>query len=335
MEATPDSVDPKEARQTRRRAPKVAVRQRFVRTADLREAALMALFGLVVFCLPVAWWPAIADVMHRARRGIKPRRMAGVLERFGSIRGSAVAPSAVRAWDSAFQKGVDRRRLYTVAARFTDRWQPNIALSGADGLAAALERGHGVVLWFETFTHSSLIAKRALHQAGYRLHYLSSKYHPGATSAFGQALLNPVYVATELPHLQGRIVLNDANHVACTRRMWTILRGNGVVGVTNTLSSNMHFIEAPFGSSARLSMSSTVPGLALQTGAAVLPVATVETNALQEYSVIVGPELRADPSLGREQAAAEIAAAYARWLLPLVKEYPEQWSGWKGGRILL
>jgi lauroyl/myristoyl acyltransferase len=82
-------------------------------------------------------------------------------------------------------------------------------------------------------------------------------------------------------------------------------------------------------------MSTTVLGLAIQTGAPILPVGTIETKPLQDYSVIIGPALRADRSLDKERAAAEIAAGYARWLLPVVKAHPEQWSGWKSKRMLV
>jgi lauroyl/myristoyl acyltransferase len=335
MDDTPEPAGPIEASAFRPRSSKIAVRRRFVRTADLREAALMGLYGLVVRMLPVSWWPAVAGAMHRARRRIKRRQVAKVLDRFRAVYGSDVAASVIRAWDRAFQQGVDRKRLYTVAERFTTRWGPTISLSGVDHLAAALEQGNGALLWFDGFIHGTLVAKRALHQAGYGMHYLSSEYHAVSATAFGRSVLNPVYVRAELAYLQERIVLNDTNHVACTRRMWAILRENGIVGVTNTTSANMRFIAAPFGPSARLTMSTSVLGLALQTGAPILPVATIETSPLRDYAVIIGPALLADPSLGKDQAAAAIAAAYARWLLPLVKEHPEQWSGWKSERILL
>jgi lauroyl/myristoyl acyltransferase len=328
-------MGPTEASPFRPRSPNIVVRQRLVRTADLREAALIGLYGLAVHLLPPPWWPTVADAMHRARRGLRRRRQAQALDRFRSIYGEDFAPAAVRAWDRAFQQGMDRRRLYTVAERFTARWRPDIALSGAEHLAAALDQGKGALLWFDGFTHSTLVAKRALHEAGYAMHYLSSHHHGGSASAFGRTLLNPVYVAAELAYLRERIVLDDTNQVACTRRMWTILRENGIVGVTNTTSANMRFVEAPFGPSARLTMSTTVLGLAIQTGAPILPVATIETKPLQDYSVIIGPALRADRSLDRERAAPEIAAGYARWLLPVVKEHPEQWSGWKSKRMLV
>ena len=319
----------------RPQSPTFSPRQRLVRTADLREGALIGLYALTAAALPQDRWQGVADIMHRVRRGISRRWLAPTLERMRAVRGVGMTAEAVYAWDRAYQKHADRRRLYTVAARFTRRWQPDIALSGADHLDAALAKGNGALLWMDVFVHSSVIAKRALYQAGYGLHYLSSFLHPTSGSAAAQRLVNPVYVADELAHLSERIVLTENNQVACTRRMLAILRGNGIVGVTNTISSRMRFIAASFGPTARLVMSTTVPGLALQTGAPILPVVAIETEPLRKYSVTIGPPLYPDASLDRDRAAEELAAAYARWLLPLVKEHSDQWGGWKGTRIQL
>jgi lauroyl/myristoyl acyltransferase len=318
----------------RRRSAIESHKQRLVRTADLREAALLVLYGVTVLILPVAWWTAITSVMHRARRGMKRRYLPKYVERFRAVCGKGVSTAAVRRWCRAGQQHVDRRRLYTVAELLTDRWQPKIKLNGSDAIAAALGEGRGVILWFDSFVHTNLVAKRALHDAGFDMHFLSSRYHGGSASSFGRRFLNPIYVETETRYLGERIVLAEANQVAITRRLLTVLQRNGVVGLTNTVSSNMYFVQTPFGAATRMALPTTILSLALKSGAPILPVATFERSPLQDYSVIIGSPIVPDPSVDKATAIADAARRYVEWLLPMVKDHPEEWTSWKSNRLV-
>jgi lauroyl/myristoyl acyltransferase len=111
--------------------------------------------------------------------------------------------------------------------------------------------------------------------------------------------------------------------------MVEILGENGIVGIANILMSGSRLVEVPFGASARLAMPTGPANLALQRGAALFPVATIETEPLASYSVIIGPQLVLDASKGKDAALADAATQYAERLLPLVKSYPDQWLGWR------
>jgi lauroyl/myristoyl acyltransferase len=316
------------------RSATARIKQRLVRSADLREAALFVLFGPTGLLLPVRWWPRIANVMHRARRGLKKRRLPFYAARFRAVFGESMSPAAIRDWYRRAEQHADRKRLYTVTSYLSRRWQPDIALSGEDAITAALAAGRGVILWFDSFVHANLVAKRALAGAGCEIHFLSSRYHGVSVSWFGQKFLNPVYVDAEMQYLRERIVLHESNQTSCTRRMWTVLRQNGIVGVTNGVSSNMRFIETPFGTSARLALPTTILSLALESGAPILPIAALEVTPLREYTVLVGPAIMPDASIDKRAAMERAARQYANWLLPLVRDNPEQWTGWKSSRLV-
>jgi lauroyl/myristoyl acyltransferase len=256
------------------------------------------------------------------------------MTRFRDVYGEEVSPVAIQNWYRASQQHGDRKRLYTMAERLTNRWQPRVELFGSDRVRAALGAGHGAIIWFDSFVHANLVAKRALHNAGFDMHFVSSKYHGVSATSFGRRILNPVYVETELPYLRERLVLAEISQVASTRRMWTILRQNGIVGITNAVSSNMVFIQTPFGASARLALPTTILRLALESGAPILPVATIERRPLKEYEVIVGEAIVPDPSINKNKAIAEAARLYAEWLLPFVREHPTEWRGWKSDRLV-
>jgi lauroyl/myristoyl acyltransferase len=96
----------------------------------------------------------------------------------------------------------------------------------------------------------------------------------------------------------------------------------------------MRFIETPFGASARLALPTTILSLALESGAPILPIAALEVTPLQDYAVLVGPPIVPDGSTGRRSAMEQAAHQYADWLLPLVRDHPEQWTGWKSSRLV-
>ncbi|MDP2620812.1 MAG: hypothetical protein Q8P46_11665 [Hyphomicrobiales bacterium] len=318
----------------RTRSAKLRIPPRLIRRADLQYLTLMGLYRLTTALLPPDRWAAVADVMHRLRRGLRKRRVMQLRQRFRAVYGHDVGPDTIRSWHRDRENRRERRRLYVVAERWSDRWRPNIRLEGVDGVAAALAQGKGVILWFDDFIDHNVVAKRGLYEAGYRIHYLSSVLHGDSISAFGRRYLNPIQTAVESRYVQERLLLNNTdagsgNELACTRRMVAILRENGIVGIANILTSGSRVMEIPFGASARLAMPTGPVNLALQRGAALFPVATIETEPLASYSVIIGPRLVPDPAKGKDAALAEAAMQYAERLLPLVKAHPDQWMGWR------
>lgn len=322
------------------RSATVEVPYRVIRVADLQHLALTALYRLATILLPPRRWHAVSDAMPRLRRGLRKYRVRQLCERFSAVYGHDVAPGTVRSCYRDRETKIERKRLYVVAERWSGRWRPNIALEGIDDVAAALARGKGVILWFDDFIDHNVVAKKGLYEAGYPIHYLSSMFHGSSASAFGRLYLNPIQVAVESSYLRERLVLGESDlggrsELACTRRMVEILGGNGIVGIANILTSGSRLVEVPFGASARLTMPTGPANLALQRGAALFPVATIETGPLASYSVIIGPELVLDASKGKDAALADAATQYAERLLPLVKAYPDQWLGWRRHSLAL
>ena len=76
-------------------------------------------------------------------------------------------------------------------------WQPNICLTGAARLSAALERGRGAILWVTETAFSTLIVKMAFHNAGYQVTHLSRPGHGFSASPFGVRYLNPLWTRVE------------------------------------------------------------------------------------------------------------------------------------------
>lgn len=316
------------------RTAKLRISPRLIRRADIQHLALLGLYRLTTILLPPRHWATVANAMHRLRHGLRKRRLRQLRQRYSAVFGHDIEPATIRSWYRDRENWRERRRLYLVAERWSGRWRPDISLDGIDDVAAALAEGKGVILWFDDFADNDVIAKKGFYEAGYRIHYLSSVLHGGSITAFGRRYLNPIQTAVESRYLQERLLLNNTdfgigNEIACTRRMVDILRENGIVGIVNTLTSGSRLMEVPFGASARLLMPTGPVNLALQRGAALFPVATIETEPLASYSVIIGPRLVLHPSKGKDAALADAAMQYAERLLPLVKAHPVQWMGWQ------
>jgi len=308
--------------------------RRLLRSADVWHLVLMGLYRLTTILLPADRWHVVSDAVPRLRRGLRKHRLRDWRERYRAVYGHDVEPDTIRAWHRQREIKIERRRLYVVAEHWSGRWRPNITLEGIEAVDAALAKGKGVILWFGDFIDHNVVAKKGLYEAGYPIHYLSSIYHGHSATALGMRYFNPILIGVESRYVGERLVLTTgdlgrSNEVACTRRMVEILRENGIVGIANIMLAGARVVEVPFGAAARLAMPTGPINLALQRGAALFPVATIETEPLARYSVIIGPELVLDAAKGKDAALADGAMQYADRLLPVAKAHPAQWLGWR------
>jgi hypothetical protein len=52
-------------------------------------------------------------------------------------------------------------------------------------------------------------------------------------------------------------------------------------------------------------------------------------SGVDKYAVIIGSPIVPDSSVDKATAIAQAARRYAQWLLPIVSDHSEQWTGWK------
>jgi lauroyl/myristoyl acyltransferase len=125
-----------------------------------------------------------------------------------------------------------------------------------------------------------------------------------------------------LNYLAGRIAVDNHSVVTATRKIVEILDQGGTVGITNNANFGRH-LSTPFGVGAELWIAVSPFKLALSRGVSVFPVSVIELLPLARYRVTIGPQIVARPELD------EMALEYCSYLLPIVREYPEQWMGWR------
>lgn len=303
---------------------------RLWRGADFRETALLGLFRLAIATLPAAQWPRVADGVALLGKGRRSSRYKRFAVRVRAVFGSMDDSEVLGLWQ-AYAASLNRRRMSVLASRFRPDWQPRIELAGRDHLDRAIAGGRGTILWVDNFIHHPVIGKRGFADAGYMAWQMSSVDHGFSSSRLGRRFLNPIQLAAEEPLMRGRIEFDASSALTATRRAMQCLARNEIVRITNNAFISRQRLEAPIGANAVLPLTTTPLNLAARTGAALLPVAVVEREPFADYLVAVAPPLSpGDPRAGGFEACA---AAYARYLEPLVAAYPAQWRGWENVRM--
>ena len=305
------------------------------RGSDFRAIALYAFAALVVRLLPPSRW-AQATRWPRLVTDSRARRLT---ERYGRYRAGYLAVNGrqrpeeeIRAlFNQYVSRGMRSTTLSAAAFRRRHGWDPTITLVGREHFDRAAARGRGVILWFDHFTLSSFVGKRAIAEAGIDMWYVSAYSHGfSAPSRLSASFLSWRAIEVELRYIAGRIVFPDGPAVAQTRRVVEILDRNGVVGIFNNAVLGKT-IAVPFAGGARLRLASTPLRLAATKGVALLPVAVIETEPFASYKVRIAPALTPAPGETADPVAA-LAASYARYLLPVVKAHPDQWN-WADLRV--
>ncbi|TGP54925.1 hypothetical protein EN873_05745 [bacterium M00.F.Ca.ET.230.01.1.1] len=309
---------------------------------DLRESLLSCFYLGVAATLPVSWWDPICGWVSRLRRR---RHFRKEFARY-DVAVKAVLGDAVDT-KSMFERqlaALHSRRLLVAAHLVAGwRWTPAIRLEGLEGLREALRKGRGAIIWCDQFTAQTIMGKRALHEAGLDAHQVSAQYHGFSPSQFGFRVINPPLVKVENRFLKSRIVFERTDAYQVTTRIQKVLKGNGVVLMTNTVYAGSAFAEAAMGERGWTHLASAPANFAARAGAALFHMATIETVPFRQYRAIIG-ELSAGlqvPASPAKDTAAKNLAVQAGYILSkrdhmleTLKLCPEQMMAWSSAMRL-
>ncbi len=197
-------------------------------------------------------------------------------------------------------------------------WTGTIRLNGIEHVHAALEAGHGAILWVHECLGSNVSVKQALFEAGLPLAHLSRPSHP-----LGVRLANPLLRHAENRFLAERVVIDEGRTVAPLRRLHVLLSKNRVISVT-VASTASRVRSFPILGGSVLLPDGPVK-IAAGTGAAILPVFTGGSDWLRV--VEIGPPL---PVTGSDPSALRACQqASVNWLEERIAEHPAAWTGWR------
>jgi lauroyl/myristoyl acyltransferase len=276
---------------------------------------------------PETRWHALCVGLERLKFRLGRFSTASIKRGLTMLRGSATDEEAfdVAAMRSEHHVQILRDQLWG--------WKPKLVLSGSEHVDAALKDGRGAVLWVAHFCFNALATKIAFRQAGYPVSHMSRPEHGFSKSRFGIAVLNPLRVRSELRYLRGRIIIDRAKPSASVREASRRLAQNEIVSITAGAWEGARLVTVEMAGRA-LDLATGAPGLALMSGAALLPVITVRDDASDEMRVIVKPRLDTQPGGRSDEAIMAMSQAFAELVVPYVRAYPMQWRDWEKIRAL-
>ena len=276
-------------------------------------------------------WP----VWTRDRLAARPnfeRRISAEAATLGKALGSAQPPRPLR--DLALDQMAlsEEIPLQIMRNYVPGGWKPRAEIEGAEHLQRAKNSGRGAVLWIAEFLLRTPFAYAALaQQADVRLSHLSGPRHGFSGTRFGMLVLNPIRTSAELRFLRERIVMSDlklpteTRVLAAMRQLRSRVAEGCIVSVTG-LVSDWGPVRAQFlDGTVRLAYGA--PGIAYQEDVPLHPVYALRRDG-RDVLVIDDPiDMRKD--LPRRKAAIAATHDYAARLEQQVRQYPEQWYGWR------
>jgi lauroyl/myristoyl acyltransferase len=301
-------------------------RRTVVSAGDLGVAISLAFWWPVSWLAPASSWSPIA----RRLAGVKHRLFPAPASTLRGTLGAALGiddDAAVRALAAEIDGGKYELRAQILRLYRPSEWRPEIRVRGSEHLDAALQQGHGAILWASHFVFGGTLIKMALARNGYDLHHLSRPEHGFSKTTFGIRALNPIRCRPEDRMLKERVLIDRENMPDTMRRVREVLDGNGILSITVGAWEGRSLAEIPF-LGHRLQIATGAPRLSYDTGAPLLPVTAVSLSGSDVFEVVIDSPLPVPRDSEKLDAVATAMAEYGRRLERDVRAYPGQWRAW-------
>ena len=297
-----------------------------VTAKDIYEVPRLAVQGVLAWGLPQsAWWP-LSRLFGQVNAATHPERTRNETAQVtAALGGTPVASHAHRVPAENWANRYEERFQYTRAWR-PGGWEPEIVIPGAKHVSAALDKGHGIILWAGNFSFNDLIAKIAWRRLGLAVSHFSRPIHGFSATRFGVRYLNAVRRGIEDRYLGERLMTEEHETQAAMQRLRESLKANGAISIT-VGNKGRHTAAANF-LGGRIILATGPLAMGRTTGAAVLPVSTLRL-APGKFEVTIGaPIVVPDDADGKPDYAAAVQS-YADWVTPFVLRDLGQWRGWR------
>jgi lauroyl/myristoyl acyltransferase len=308
------------------RFPTASEKGRMLTAGDVLEVPRMVAQGLLAWTLPQsAWWP-FSRLFAQLDVALHPERTREEVARIeiayaGTSLASDAHRLAVESWANRYED-----RFHYLRAWRPGGWEPEIEIGGGQHVAAALERGRGIVFLGGTFSFNHLVTKIALHRLGLRVSHFSRPTHGFSDSRFGIRYLNGICRVVEDRYLGERLITQIHSTADTLRRMGRHLMDTGCVSFTvgdrGRRTAAARFLNA------RLVLATGPLALAWRTGATVLPVYTLRQEP-GRFEVTIGEPIEIEEDADGEANFAAAVQAYADRVTPYALRDPGQWRGWR------
>ncbi len=292
---------------------------------DLVEIVRLVFLLLLSWVLPVRSWPDVARGLAFLDGALRIKLVDTRVSHVGRVLGSARAANSPRGIVMQLLAANYESRMQILRDYRPDCWRPEIEIIGLEHIENGLHEGRGILLWVGNFAFSSHVTKMALSRAGVAVSHLSRPTHGFSRSLFGIRALNPIQTRIEDRYLRERLTVTPQN----ARAVWPLIQEkldeNGIVSIT--VGDQARRIARPRFLAGRIRLATGPAYLACTTGAALLPVFTLRTDA-RSYSIHIGPPLGKGSNADDDMCVNGIIEEFAARLQPLVLRHPGLWHNW-------
>ena len=295
--------------------------------SDARFLAELPWLWFVAWFLPEGRWDRLCQGLERFKTRLgwfDPHAVAAIMAR--GLGGSPSPDLAIR-W-AAGRTECHLEVLRTLRPGF--RAAPDYEIAGIEHLTDSIAEGRGCVLWVAHFCFNSLAVKAAITGAGCRLWHVSRREHGFSKTRFGMRVLNPMRVAAERRYLAGRILIDRTNPGGALVAARRALESGGVVSFTAGAWEGVRPIDVDL-VGARLPLSTGAAGLALMTGAPLLPVFATRADR-GKVRIEIGEPIAVPSDGTRDEKLRLMAQEFANRTEPYIKQCPSEWRGWRNLR---
>lgn len=264
---------------------------------------------------------------------ISVRKRRAILRGLDAAFGRELAPARKRliSRNSFLQSWSEAFRLAPAGAEVAQLG--HTPLRGEEHLRSASSRGRGVILLESSTFGSRAIARQVLHAHGYALHLVHGEKHIGSGFLVGErdwnwaaGMLRDFFERCEMESVAEIIHLPQSESLAFTRTLLDRLKSNALLCLAGEGRQSRRLVNQPFADGAAPFATGFIT-LARNSGAAILPVFCIRTNAGQ-MEVIVEAPIDVAVSPDREAAITAGLRQYASLLERYYRMYPEQSYGW-------
>jgi lauroyl/myristoyl acyltransferase len=203
-------------------------------------------------------------------------------------------------------------------------WRPNVSIEGLSRLHEALDQGRGAVLWRMSFC-ASPVAKIALANAGVDLVHLSAEFHGARSRGRAGKWVTTLYRRGEDPYLAERIVMRGDGSLGYVKELMGRLKAGAAVSVFGEYPSRQSVRVPVF--DATVEIATGAPGLALRTGAELLPTFT-RWEGGDRYTMVIGLPIALQREGPRKEAVALAVDEFGSRLEEAIRQAPPSWIRW-------
>ncbi len=305
--------------------------RRLIQVKDLIELVGIPILAVISWTVPERHWDSIARgiaslfaSLRVGRTSLRVGRTRARQERHWRRFRDRIDPSKAKSIETTVYAHFYVARMQAYRDYRPGGWHPEIQVTGTEHIEAAREKGYGVLLWVAPFIYSDLVAKKGLHDAGYRVSHLSRPSHGFTPSLFGVRILNPIWTRIEDRYLAERVCIADGRGSgSALKTLYDRLEDNQVVSITFGREARKTAQVAFMGSSVRIA---TGPmHLARNSKAVLLPVYTVRRDTGILTVNIESPLIQPTEDNDDEPYEA-IVQKYVQKLEEYVLSYPGQWK---------